>query len=459
MICTVGMSKTFRPYAPGQADLFPSSPRDWLPEGHLAYFVMDVVEQLDLSGIYGHYERELRGYPPHHPQMMVSLLLYAYSVGVASSRKIERRTYEDIAFRVIAAGQHPDHTTISEFRRIHLKALSNLFVQMLALCMKAGLVRLGHVALDGTKLKANASKHKAMSYERMKKQERELTEKVAALMRAAEEEDAAEDKLYGNKKRGDELPDELARAESRLAKIRAAKAELEAEAQAAREAEEAAKQNDDDEPPHSGPTPLPTHQVQSEKDGTPKPKAQRNFTDPESRIQKTKDGFIQGFNAQAAVDEQNQIIVAQALTNQPPDVEHFIPMMEQVIENCGDVPDFMTADAGYFSEENIRRAAEFGVDTYIPPARDKHGETPPPVRGRAPEGMTLKQWMKRKLATKKGRAKYARRKAVAEPPFGQIKQARGFRQLLLRGVDKARGEWALICLTHNLLKLHRAAVA
>lgn len=452
------MSKTFRPYAPGQAELFPASPREWLPEGHLAYFVMDVVGQLDLSSIYAHYERELRGYPPHHPQMMVSLILYAYSVGVASSRKIERRTYEDVAFRVIAAGQHPDHTTVSEFRRIHLKAIGELFQQMLALCIQAGLVRLGHVALDGTKLKANASKHKAMSYERMKKQERELAEKVAALLRAAEEADAAEDKLYGKKKRGDELPAELARAETRLAKIREAKAALEAEAKAAREAEEAAKQKDDDEPPPSGPTPLPTHQVQSEKDGTPKPKAQRNFTDPESRIQKTKDGFIQGFNAQAAVDEENQVIVAQALTNQPPDVEHFVPMMEQVVENCGRAPLCMTADAGYFAEENIVRALDLNIDVYIPAKRDKHGEEPPPVRGRAPEGMTAKQWMQRRLATKKGRAKYARRKAVAEPPFGQIKHVRGLRQLLLRGLEKARGEWAIICLTHNLLKLHRAAV-
>ncbi len=451
------MSKTYRPYAPEQSLLFPASPRDWLPEDHLAYFVMDVVSQLDLSAIYAHYERELRGYPPHHPRMMVSLLLYAYCVGVASSRKIERRTYEDVAFRVIAAGQHPDHTTISEFRRIHLKALAGLFKQMLAICMKAGLVRLGHVALDGTKLKANASKHKAMSYERMLKKERELTEKVAELLRAAEEADAAEDKLYGKRKRGDELPAELARAKTRLAKIREAKAALEAEAKAAQEAKKASKKDDGDSPP-DGPTPLPSHKVPSKEDGTPTPKAQRNFTDPESRIQKTKDGFIQGFNAQAAVDEAHQIIVAQALTNQPPDVEHFVPMMEQVIENCG-VPRYATADAGYFSEENIVRAEQLGIDVYIPGSRDKHGESPPPVRGRPPKGMTLKQRMQRRLATKKGRARYARRKAVAEPPFGQIKHARGFRQLLLRGLEKAAGEWALICLTHNLLKLHRAATA
>lgn len=452
------MSKTYRPYAPWQSQLFPASPREWLPEGHLAYFIMDVVGQLDLSAIHAHYERELRGYPPHHPRMMVGLLLYAYCVGVASSRKIERRTYEDVAFRVIAAGHHPDHTTISEFRRIHLKALADLFRQVLALCTKAGLVRLGHVALDGTKLKANASKHKAMSYERMRQRERELEEKVAQLLRAAQDADAAEDKLYGKKKRGDELPAELAHAKTRLAKIREAKAALEAEAKAAREERGAAKK-DDDPPPPGGSTPLPSHRVQSEKDGTPKPKAQRNFTDPESRIQKTKDGFIQGYNAQAAVDEEHQIIVAQALTNQPPDVEHFAPMMEQVIENCGRVPGYVTADAGYFSEHNLACASRLGIDAYIPMKREKHGPEPPEVRDCPPEAMTPKERMQRKLMTNEGREKYARRKAVAEPPFGQIKQARGFRQFLLRGLEKVCGEWALICLTHNLLKLHRAAAA
>ena len=453
------MSKTFRPYTPDQSELLPPSPREWLPEGHVAYFILDTVAELDLSPLFARYERELRGFPPHHPRMMVALLLYAYCVGVASSRKIERKTHEDIAFRVIAAGQHPDHTTVSEFRRKHLDLLAELFMQVLALCQKAGLVKLGHVALDGTKVKANASKHKAMSYEWMQKRQKELRDKVAALLKAAEDADAAEDKLYGKNKRGDELPEELKRAKTRLARIKAAKAELEAEAKLAREAEEAAKKNDDRDEPPSGPTPLPTHQVQSEKDGTPTPKAQRNFTDPESRIQKTKDGFIQGFNAQIAVDEEHQIIVAQAVTNQPPDVEHFIPMLEQVIENCGDVPKAATADAGYFSEENIVRAAEMGVDSYVATGRDKHGADPPPPRGRMPEDLSVKEWMARRLRTKKGRAIYARRKAVAEPPFGQIKQARGFRQMLFRGLEKVRGEWSLICLTHNLLKLHAAAKA
>ncbi|MBZ4423397.1 transposase, partial [Myxococcus sp. RHSTA-1-4] len=332
------------------------------------------------------------------------------------------------------------------------------FVQVLALCQKAGLVKLGHVALDGTKLKANASKHKAMSYERMQQREKELAEKVAGLLKRAEEADAAEDQLYGKLKRGDELPQELQRAETRLARIRAAKAELEAEARAAHEAQQAQKKKDpDDEPP--GPTPLPSHRVPTQEEGKPTPKAQRNFTDPESRIQKTKDGFIQGFNAQAAVDEEHQIIVAQALTNQPPDVEHWVPMLEQVVENCGGVPEAVTADSGYFSEQNVATAASMGINAYIATGRLKHGEAPEPVRGRMPRDLSLKEWMARRLRTKKGREVYARRKVAAEPPFGQIKQARGFRQLLLRGLQKARGEWALICLTHNLRKLHGATLA
>ncbi|HEX9575070.1 MAG TPA: IS1182 family transposase, partial [Myxococcales bacterium] len=346
------MAKTFQPYEPEQSLLFPPSPRDWLPEGHLAYFVMDVVRELDLADIKGHYEKELRGYPPYHPQMMTALLLYGYCSGVASSRKIERKTYEDVAFRVIAAGHHPDHTAISEFRRIHLEALSGLFVQVLQLCRKAGLVKLGHVALDGTKVKANASKHKAMSYERMKEKERELKTKVKALLEAAKNEDAYEDQKYGVSRRGDELPEELQRAKSRLAKIRAAKKALE---------EESAQGPDDGGSGSGSGTSLPNHRVPATKEGKPTPKAQRNFTDAESRIQKSGDGFVQGYNAQVAVDEEAQIIVAQALTNQPPDVEHLVPMLERVRENCGAMPLTTTADAGYFSEANVLAAQAMGT--------------------------------------------------------------------------------------------------
>jgi transposase/IS5 family transposase len=444
--------KTYQSYTPTQSLLLPPSPQDWLPEGHLAYFVMDVVKELDLGPIHEHYARELRGYPPYHPQMMVALLVYGYSTGVASSRKIERKTHEDVAFRVIAAGAHPDHSAISEFRRAHLDALAGLFVEVLRLCQHAGLVKLGHVALDGTKVKANASKHKAMSYDRMKAKEKELNERVKALLKAAENEDAFEDKKYGKSRRGDELPEELQRAKSRLEKIRQAKKALEAEARE----QQAKPSKDDDEPGTGGNAELPTHQVPTGENGKPTPKAQRNFTDPESRIQKSGDGFVQGYNGQIAVDEGSQIIVAQALTNQPPDVEHLPAMLEQVIENCGAPPEVITADAGYYSDANVYRALELGTDPHIATGRRKRDEPRQKVRGRPPKDLTLKQQMARKLSTLAGSAAYAKRKWVVEPVFGQIKQARGLRQLLLRGIHKARAEWALICATHNLLKLYAA---
>ena len=412
--------------------------------------------QLDLSAVMAPYQRELRGMPPHDPRMMVALLLYGYCVGVASSRKLERKTYEDVAFRVVTADNHPDHTTISEFRRIHLEALSQLFLQVLELCQKAGLVKLGQVALDGTKMKANASKHKAMSYERMIKSKAELEAKVAQLLAAAEATDADEDARYGKNRHGDELPEELRRAETRLARIRALKAELEAEAKAQRDERE---RDDDDEPPGAGPAPLPTHKIPTDAKGTPKPKAQRNFTDPESRIMKTGSGFIQGWNCQAMVDAEHQIIVARAVTNQPPDAEHYLPLLQQTVENCGRAPRQTLADAGYFSEDNVAGAIALGTDAYTATGRLKRGQAPPVVRGRPPADMTAKQRMARKLATKHGQAIYARRKAIVEPVFGQIKDARGFRSFLLRGVTKVRGEWSLMALSHNLLKLYRAQPA
>lgn len=453
------MSKTYRPYDPDQAYLLPPSPRDWLPEDHLAYFILDLVRELDLGPIYAHYERELRGYPPHHPQMMVALLLYAYAVGVPSSRKIERRTHEDIAFRVIAGGTHPDHTRISEFRRIHLKELEKLFVQVLQLCAKAKLVKLGHIAIDGTKIKANASKHKAMSYKRMKAEEAKLADKVRVLLEAAEAADSQEDAAYGRGVRGDELPEELRRAKDRLARIREAKAALEAEAKANHEGKKAARKKDDDDEKGgttSASGKLPSHKVPAYADGTPKPQAQRNFTDPDSRIQKAGTDFIQGFNAQAAVDSEAQVIVAHAVTNQPPDAEHLAPMLDRIAENCGRLPRNLSADAGYFSAENVALAEALGTDPHIAPGRERQKEVKPRPRGRPRSDQTPKEQMAGKLATKKGGAIYRRRKAIVEPPFGQIKQGRGFRSFLLRGIEKVQGEWALICTTHNLLKLHRA---
>jgi transposase/IS5 family transposase len=451
------VSKVYRPYEPRQSFLLPPSPLDWLPEGHLALFVLDVVEQLDLSKLHAYYEREARGYPPHQPRMMVVLLLYAYCVGVPSSRKIEKRTHEDIAFRVLSGNTHPDHTCISEFRRIHLGALADLFVQVLKLCQAAGLVKLGHVSLDGTKVKANASKHKAMSYDRMKEKEEALSKKVQELLEAAEAADQQEDAQYGRGRRGDELPQELQRAETRRARIQKLREQLEAEAQAQKQAQEEeekkAQATPPDEPP--GAAALPSHQVPRDKQGTPTDKAQRNFTDGDSRIMKTGDGFVQGYNCQAVVDAEHQIIVGQAVTNQPPDVEHLVPMVEQVVEHCGEAPRKLSADAGYFSEDNVVACHERGVEPYLATGRSRRDEPLPTVRGRPPSGMTLKEWMARKLATKKGRAVYSRRKAIVEPVFGQIK-GRGFRHFLLRGLQKVRGEWSLITLTHNLLKLHQA---
>jgi transposase len=445
------MSKSYLPFEPKQKYLLPQSLDEWLPEGHLAYFVQDVVSELNLKAIFDYYERDHRGAPPHHPRMMVGLLVYGYCVGVPWSRKIEQKTYEDVAFRVLAAGQHPDHTRISEFRRIHAAALAGLFVQVLKLCMQAGLVKLGHVSLDGTKLKANGSKHKAMSYDRMKAQEAELSKKVKELLTAAEVADAEDDAKYGKGRRGDELPEELQRAESRLARIREAKAALEAEAKAAHEKE----QREKDDPPGGAGGGLPSHQVPHTKEGLPTDKAQRNFTDPESRIQKTNDGFVQGYNAQAVVDERAQVIVAQALTNQSPDPEHLAPMLEQVKQNCGKYPRKLSADTGYYSDANVTQAGACGIDAYIATGRQKHGTSPPPVRGRPPAGLSIRDRMARKLRTKRGRVEYAQRKKIVEPVFGQVKAVRGLRQVVRRGVEAARTEWAFFCTTHNLLKLFR----
>lgn len=450
------MTKAYRPYSPKQAFLLPPSPTEWLPEDHLARFVMDVVGQLDLSAIHARYQRmDPRGVQPYHPLMMTSLLIYGYCVGVASSRKIEKKTYEDVAFRVIAGGEHPDHNRISEFRRVHLEALADLFGQVLALAKKAQMVKLGNVALDGTKVKANASKHKAMSYERMETDRVRLQQKVRELLAVADAADSQEDAEYGAGRRGDELPEDLRRAEGRLARIKALKAELEAEARG-QDAEAKARQDDDDLPPSPAETPLPKHHIPRTKDGSIDPKAQRNFTDAESRIMKSSDGYVQAYNCQAIVDEEHQIIVAQAVTNQPPDVEHLVPMLVLAVANCGAKPENFLADAGYFSEANVCEVMKWDIDPFIPPSRQKHAEEPKAVLGRPPANLSFKDKMVRKLATKAGRAVYATRKKIVEPVFGQIKEARGFRRFLLRGLKKVRGEWALIALTHNLLKIYRA---
>jgi transposase len=432
------VSKTFRPYDPDQAFLMPASMRDWLPSNHLAYFLSDVVDQLDLSSVMERYAGEERGFPPYHPRMMVKVLLYAYCIGVPSSRKIAKRLEEDIAFRVLAANNTPDFRTISDFRKDHLEALSGLFLQVLKLCQKARLVKLGHVSLDGTKVKANASKHKAMSYGRMKKEEERLQSEVRELLKRAEQVDEEEDRQYGRDKRGDELPRELAFRESRLKKIKEAKEALEAEAR--QEAEEA-------------------RSAGKEQPVAPDDKAQRNFTDPQSHIMPSSGGqhFIQAYNAQAAVDSVDQVIVAAEVTNKPSDRGQAESMMKVVQANTGRIPRQMSADAGYFSKTAVENLTNQGIDVYMPPDKMRHASvTPPAPRGRIPEGISVADMMRRKLRTKKGRRCYALRKELPEPVFGQIKQGRGFRQFLLRGLEKVKGEWQLICTGHNLLKLFRA---
>jgi len=430
------VSKTFRPYEPDQIILMPASMQDWLPSDHLAYFISDVVDHLDLSAIMERYAGEERGYPPYHPAMMVKVLLYAYCIGIASSRKIEKRLCEDIAFRVLAANNTPDFRTISDFRKDHLKALAGLFLQVLKLCQKTGLVRLGHVALDGTKIKANASKHKAMSYKRMKEEEARLEAEVMDLLKKAEAVDEEEDQRYGKGKRGDELPKELAFRESRLKKIREARVALETEARL-----EAEKR------PEKG-----------EEDVTPPDGEQRNFTDPESHIMPAPGGkyFIQAYNAQAAVDSANQVIVAAEVTNKPTDRGQAESMMEIVKVNTGQLPRQMSADAGYFSSDAVKNLTARGIDVYMPPDKIGHRFTLPPApRGRIPKCLSIVDRMRRKLRTNKGKERYGLRKELPEPVFGQIKQVRGFDQFLLRGSNKVSSEWKVICAGHNLLKLFR----
>jgi len=432
------MGKSYRPYYPDEELLLPPSLRDWLPENHLAYFVSDVVDNLNLSAMDAVYGGEKRGQPPYDPQMMTKILVYGYCVGVFSSRRIERRLVEDIAFRVLAAGNQPNFRTISDFRKIHLKTLEGLFEQVLKIALEAGAMKVGRVAVDGTKLKANASRHKAMSYDRMIEKEAQLKAEVKQLLQQAEAADAAEDREYGKERRGDELPAELQRRETRIKKIREAKRVVEQRARDKAVAEGA-----------------------DPKQARPKEKDQYNFTDPQSRIMKGADGFVQAYNAQAAVEPTMQLIVGQAVTQAANDKEQLLPMMDAVERQSGQRPAEVLADSGYCSEKNLEQLdseenPERRIIGYVAGDRQKHGEhRAPSPRGPLPKGATRVAQMKRKLKTKAGKAVYAARKAIVEPVFGQIKQARGFRQFLLRGIDKVRGEWSLVCVTHNILKLYR----
>jgi len=452
------MSKTYRPWNPNQQWLLPPSVHDWLPEDNLVYFIMDTVNELDISAITTKYEQEERGYPPYNPRMMVALLFYAYCRGIFSSRKIMQACEERLTFRVIVGDDIPNWRTISDFRKLHLKELEQLFIQVLQLCQKAGLVKLGHIALDGTKVKANASRHKAMSYGRMKQEEKRLKQEIHQLLSKAEAVDQQEDKEYGAEHRGDELPKELARRESRLKRIQQAKKALEVEAKAAAEqarTEREAVCNKDDKP-KGGRRPKPVSDI-------PADNKQYNFTDPQSKIMKLSNkGWDQCANAQAAVDSHKQIIVACDVTNETNDKRQFEPMLEKSQENVGKDKRIKaaSADTGYYSESNIEYAEDKEIDAYIATEKVKHSAPPvKAVRGRMPKDLTVKQKMARKLRTKKGRETYSKRKSIVEPVFGQIKRARGFVQFSLRGLEKMRGEWSLVCLTHNLLKLFAAQYA
>ena len=444
------MNRKFREWQPDASWLFPPSPRYWLPEGHLADCLLDVTARIDISPIVDDYASDNGGQPPFHPRMMLVLLLYAYSVGVFSSRKIMKRCATDIAFRVIVGTDIPDFRRIAEFRARHLKHLQPLFLEVLVLCREAGLLKVGRLSLDGTKVKANASRNKAMSYDRMGPEAERLQQEIDALLVRANDADATDDDQFGDLT-GDEIPDELKRRESRLAKILEAKQTL----------EEAARQKAQDHVDKMEAEGR-NHRTNPD-DAVPDPKAQRNFTDPESKIMKTSNkGFDQCGNAQAVANEQ-QIIIADHVTDQANDVRQAVPMTNQTVANLDDAGvteniGAFTADTGYFSEENMNALdSNERIDgVFIATGRQKHNDKVPDApKGRPPSNLTAKQKMARRNRTKKGRAEYTRRKVIIEPVFGQIKEGLGFRNFLLRGLVKMQGEWKLVCLAHNLLKLFR----
>lgn len=481
--------KSYREWVPTQSYLLPPSPTEWLPDGHLAYFVLDVVRQLDLSGIEESIQlKDPRGERPYNPRMMVALFVYAYSTGVYSARRIARGTYEDVALRVIAAGEHPHFTTINQFRLEFDGELAGLFRQGYQMCRRAGLVKLGLVALDGARILALASKHKAMSYARMNAEEKRIQQQIEAMFRRAQQVNEEEDRRYGERQDEEDLPAEMQIQAKRLERLKAAKAELEREAAEDRAkslrdqaAAQEQKSRDESLPEHERRraatrarksrsqaqrlTPenadtdeqpeLPLNRVPTEPDGKPKPYAQRNFTDPESRIMVRNGAFVQAYNAQIVVDAECQVIVAHGVSNLSPDQPYFIPLVDRIFDVCEQAPGAIVADSGYYSMANTQHAQSRSIDPYIAVGRESttSGVPDPPTT----EALQAKADMRQKLKEPTGRAIYARRKAIVEPVLGQIEQARGFRRFSRRGQNKAGCEWGFVCFIHNLLKLFRYA--
>jgi transposase len=481
--------KQYRPHWLNQPYLFPPSAEEWLDPDHLVYFIRDVLAGLDITAIVKAIQaKDPRGERPYDPLVMLGIILFGYCCGIYSSRKLERATQEQVAFRIIAGDSRPHFTTINTFRKTHREAIAGFFLQVLRLCQEAGLVRLGHVAVDGTKIKADASKHKAKSYERFQAEEEALKEQIARLLDRSDAADAEEDAQFGEGQREFELPELLRQKEGRLEKIRQIRATMEQKARQARaellreqadaqrakaeetqdpaeharkltraqKSEEKADQldphDDDDqnEPPPASPTDLPRRQMPSTPDGAPDPKAQMSPTDPDSHLMKGSDGgFQQSYNAQAAVDDTFQVITAADVTDQPPDSHNLLPMLHQTRDNCGDAPVAVTADAGFWNNQVADQAATLGTKALVALSRESKKRQPSPP----PETTAARQKMAEALAQPDNRKLYRKRKTTVEPVFGQIKETRGFRQFSFRGIEAVRAEWRIVALCHNLLKL------
>lgn len=450
------MAKKYRNYDPQQSFLLPPDIRDWIPDDHLAVFIDEVVDELDLSPIFEYYEKEERGNPPYHPILMTKILFYAYCIGMPSSRKIDKSMYEDVAFRYLGAGNFPNFRTISDFRKIHLNSLGDLFVQVLMLCNEAGLVELGTVALDGTKVKANASLEKTKKYETLCKEEEELEKMVRTMLEKAEKTDRKEDEIYGKDKRGDELPEGFRDKKERLERIKEAKRRLEEEQKEKYDEYKDRMKERKEKEEKTG------EKIRGRKPKEileePEDNAKANTTDPDSRVMKTRKGFVQGYNGQIVVDCDSQVIIAHDIVQDHNDKHQQYPMMKKIDENIGISPKNTTMDAGYWDEERLQDISLY-TELYVATEKDwkerkKMREKTSP-RGRIPKDATYKERMERKLRTKKGKEIYKKRSISVEPVIGQIKN-RGLGKLLLRGLEKVKGEWTLINLSHNLLKLWKA---